>query len=176
MAVNKHETLREYIAEISLQTGYPIPIENFYPDKIPLKFIAKTIDHSLLNPTLPDDDLKVGCELAKERDVASVCIYPTGIEIAKNVLDGSDVAVGTIVGFPYPYEPTDIKVKATDLYCKMGATEIDMVAHTGKVRSGEWDYVSDDIKAVMDVAKKYGAILKVIFENDYLNDQEKVKL
>jgi deoxyribose-phosphate aldolase len=109
--------------------------------------------------------------------VASVCINPTGIEIARNILRGSDVAVGTIIGFPNPAIPRAVKVYEVETYFRDGAREFDMVAHTGKIKSGDWKYVSDDIQAVLEKVEEYDAILKVIFENDFLdNDEQKIRL
>jgi len=169
--------LKQYLHSVSSNTGYPIPLDRLSPDHLMLEHIAKTIDHSLLDSALTDKELTAGCEIAKARNVASVCILPTGIEIAVDVLGDSEVAVGTIVGFPFGYEPTKIKVAATHLYCGLGAREIDTVAHTGKVKGREWDYILRDIGAIRDAAREYGAIVKLIFENDLLeNEEQKVGL
>ena len=139
--------------------------------------IAKLIDHSLLHPTLTDDQLRAGCRLAREHGVASVCVKPCHVQEAAELLAGSDVALGTVIGFPHGCHATEIKVRESELACQQGATELDMVCNTGKVLSGEWDYVEADIRAVVDTAHRLGAVTKVIFENDFLPSNDyKVRL
>jgi len=142
----------------------------------PLASISKMIDHSLLHPTLTDEDLKAGCLIAKEYSVAAVCIKPYAVRLAKEILSGSGVAVCTVVGFPHGSNTTEMKVRETEKACEDGATEIDFVVNIGKVLSRDWDYVSREIKAVNDTTVKRSAIVKVIFENDYLTDDFKIKL
>jgi len=142
-----------------------------------VKELAKMIDHSLLHPTLSDEDLRKGCELAKAYDVASVCIKPYAVKQAVEWLQGSDVLVGTVIGFPQGNSSVSIKVAETDQACKDGAVEIDMVVNIGKVISEDWEYIDNEIGAVNDNCKSHGAILKVIFENDFLSeDAHKIKL
>jgi deoxyribose-phosphate aldolase len=144
-------------------------------DKV--KELAKMIDHSLLHPTMTDKELEEGCALAKYYDVASVCIKPYYIKQTVELLKGSDVLVGTVIGFPHGNSAVSIKVKETEQACKDGAVEIDMVVNIGKVLSEDWRYVKSEIFAVNKMCKKYGAILKVIFENDFLpKDKYKIKL
>lgn len=139
--------------------------------------IAKLIDHSLLQPTLTDAELRAGCELAKRYDVASVCIKPYAVPLAAEILAGSGVAVGTVIGFPHGSHQTEVKVYEAELACRQGATELDMVVNIGKVLSEDWAYVEADILAVVEVAHRHGAITKVIFENDFLpRDELKIKL
>jgi len=139
--------------------------------------IAKMIDHSLLHPTLTDKKLKQGCELAKKYNVASVCIKPYAIKLATDILKGSDVLVGTVIGFPHGNSKIEVKVYEAELACKDGAVELDMVVNIGKVLSEDWDYIEEEIKAIVDVTKKYNAIIKIIFENDFLpEDKYKIKL
>lgn len=114
--------------------------------------------------------------MAKKYNVAAVCIKPYAVRLAKEVLSGSSVAVCTVVGFPHGSSNTEIKVMETKKACEDGATEIDFVVNIGKVLSGDWDYVSKEIKVVNDTAVEKGAIVKVIFENDYLTDDCKIKL
>jgi len=142
-----------------------------------VKELAKMIDHSLLHPTLSDEDLKQGCELAKAYDVASVCIKPYAVKQAVELLQGSDVLVGTVIGFPQGNSSISIKVAETDQACKDGAVEIDMVVNIGKVISEDWDYIDKEIGAINENCVSHGAILKVIFENDFLSeDKQKIKL
>ncbi len=130
--------------------------------------LAKMIDHSLLHPALTDKEIVAGCKIAKKYKVASVCVKPSGIELAKAVLEGTDVAVGTVIGFPHGSALTDVKRYETEVVCKLGATEVDMVINIGKALSNEWKYVTYDIKAVVTVAHRYGAIAKVIIETDFV--------
>jgi len=126
------------------------------------------IDHSLLHPTMTDQELEDGCRLAARYRVASVCIKPYAVRKAAELLKGTGVRVGTVIGFPHGSSSTDVKRFETELACKDGAVEIDMVVNIGKAISGDWAYVEHDIKAVCDEAHSRGAKVKVIFENDYL--------
>jgi deoxyribose-phosphate aldolase len=130
--------------------------------------LAKMIDHSLLHPTMTDKELEEGCKLAAKYNVASVCIKPYAVKQAVAWLQGSDVIIGAVIGFPHGNSCTESKRYETELACKDGAKEIDMVINLGKALSGDWAYVEQDVKAVCDEAKKHGAKVKVIFENDYL--------
>src|SRR5437588_1672001 len=133
--------------------------------------IAKMLDHSLLQPTLTDADLEKGCLLARAYDVASVCIKPYGVRLAAQRLAGSTVAVGTTVGFPHGGHVTAVKVAEAMQALEDGATELDMVVNIGKVLSKDWKYVSADIHAVVEIAHGSKALVKVIFENCFLQDE-----
>jgi len=135
--------------------------------------LAKTIDHSLLKPELTEADVIAGCELAKQYHVASVCVKPCHVKLAARQLAGSDVAVGTVVGFPHGNSTISTKVFETEEAIADGATEIDMVINIGELRSGHADYVRDEIRAVVEAAH-LAAIVKVILENAYLTRDEKV--
>ena len=137
--------------------------------------IAKTIDHSLLKPELDDAFIEDGCRLAAEYDVASVCVPPVHVRRAGAILAGTDVKVGTVVGFPHGYSTTETKVGETRRALADGATEIDMVLQIGALKSGRDADVEADIRAVVEVAHAGDAIVKVIFENAYLTDDEKVR-
>ena len=138
--------------------------------------IARMIDHSLLNPTLSDRDLEAGCELALAYDVASVCIMPYYLKRCAELLKGSTVHASTTIGFPHGGHTTAVKVaEAKQALCD-GGQELDMVVNVSKVLSGDWEYVRSDIAAVIDVTHKQGQRVKVIFENCYLNDEQKIKL
>ena len=134
--------------------------------------LAGMIDHSLLHPTLTDQELRDGCELAKEYKVASVCIKPYAVKMAADILKGSGVRTGCVIGFPHGNSATEVKRFETEVACNDGAEEIDMVVNLGKALGGDWDYVEQDVKAVVDEAHGHGAIVKVIFENDFLPDDE----
>jgi deoxyribose-phosphate aldolase len=130
--------------------------------------LAKMIDHSLLHPTMTDQELEDGCHLAAKYRVASVCIKPYAVQRAAELLKGTGVLVGAVIGFPHGNSTTESKRYETELACKDGAVEIDMVINIGKALSGDWKYVESDVQAVCKEAHSRGAQVKVIFENDYL--------
>jgi deoxyribose-phosphate aldolase len=130
--------------------------------------LAKMIDHSLLHPTMTDRELEDGCKLAARYGVASVCIKPYATKRAAELLRGTGLRVGAVVGFPHGSSSTESKRCETELACRDGAVEIDMVMNVGKALSGDWDYVEREVKAVCDEAHRRGAKVKAIFENDYL--------
>jgi deoxyribose-phosphate aldolase len=138
--------------------------------------VAGMIDHSLLQPVLTDAELEKGCRVAREYEVASVCIKPYGVRLAAQILAGSRVAVGTVIGFPHGGHVTAIKRAEAEQAMTDGARELDMVVNIGKVLSGDWDYVKRDIAAVVDAAHARKAIVKVIFENCFLQDSHKEML
>lgn len=137
--------------------------------------IAKAIDHSLLRPELDDAFVEDGCRLALEYDVASVCVRPVDVPRAIEILTGSEVAVGTVIGFPHGSHRTETKVFEARQALTDGATELDLVIDIGALKSGRDADVEADIEAVVRVAHEAGAIVKVIFENHYLTDDEKVR-
>lgn len=138
--------------------------------------LAKTIDHSLLRPELTEAEVIAGCELAKHYNVASVCVKPYHVRLAAKLLRGSDVAVGTVVGFPHGSQTTETKVFEAKEAIANGAVELDMVINIGELRSGHADYVREDIRAVVQAARQSGkaVLVKVILENAYLRDEQKV--
>jgi deoxyribose-phosphate aldolase len=138
--------------------------------------IAKMIDHSLLNPTLTDRQLEEGCELALRYDTASVCILPYALRRCSEILRGSNVKASTTIGFPHGGHTTAVKVAETLRALDDGGEELDMVVNISKVLSGDWDYVRKDIAAVIEPAHKAGQKVKVIFENCFLNDGQKIRL
>lgn len=131
--------------------------------------LAKMIDHSLLHPTMTDQELEDGCRLAARYGVASVCIKPYAVKRAAELLKGTGVFVGAVIGFPHGNSATESKRYETELACCDGAVEIDMVINIGKALSGDWGYVEQDVKVVCEEAHRRGATVKVIFENDYLD-------
>jgi len=144
-------------------------------DTLTERDIAKTIDHSLLRPELDDTFVEEGCRLAAEYDVASVCVRPADVLRARAILNGTDVAVGTVIGFPHGNHRTETKVDEARRALADGATELDMVIQIGALKSGRDADVQADIAAIVDVAHEAGAIVKVIFENAYLTDDEKIR-
>lgn len=142
-----------------------------------LSSISKMIDHSLLHPTFTDEFLRAGCLLAREFDTASVCIKPYAVSMANEILAGSTVKVCTVVGFPHGSNSIEQKVNEARLACAEGAVEIDFVVNIGKVLGNDWRYVSDEIRLINEAAISLGAVTKVIFENDYYNDDHyKIRL
>jgi deoxyribose-phosphate aldolase len=138
--------------------------------------IAKMIDHSLLNPVLTDRELDEGCLLARRYDVASVCIKPYYLRRCVELLAGSKVAASITIGFPHGGHTTGLKTMEAEEGIRDGAAELDMVVNIGKVLSGDWDFVRSDIASVVQVAHDGGALVKVIFENCYLKDEQKITL
>jgi deoxyribose-phosphate aldolase len=138
--------------------------------------VAKTIDHSLLNPTLTVADLEEGCRIARLYDVASACIMPYYLRRCADLLAGSTVRASTTIGFPHGGHTTSIKVKEAERALADGGEELDMVVNVSKVLSGDWAYVRDDIGAVIEVTHAAGQKVKVIFENAYLKDDHKIRL
>ncbi len=137
--------------------------------------IAKTIDHSLLRPELDDAFVEAGCRLAARYDVASVCVRPADVRRAAAILAGTEVLVGTTIGFPHGSHVTAVKVAEAEQALRDGAAELDMVIQIGALKSGRDADVQADIAAVVAVAHGAGAIVKVIFENAYLTDDEKIR-
>jgi deoxyribose-phosphate aldolase len=137
--------------------------------------IAKTIDHSLLRPELDDAFIEDGCRLAARYDVASVCVRPVDVRRAAELLRGTDVAVGTTVGVPHGNHLTEVKVLEARRALDDGATELDMVLKIGALKSGRDADVLEDIRAVVEAGHAGGALVKVIFENAYLTDDEKIR-
>ncbi len=138
--------------------------------------VSKMVDHSLLNPTMTVADLESGIELAIAYEAASVCIMPYYMKRCAEMLKGSGVKASTTIGFPHGGHTTEIKKAEADRAIADGCEELDMVVNISKVLSGDWNYVKTDIAAVIDVAHAAGQKVKVIFENCYLNDDQKIKL
>ena len=138
--------------------------------------LAKMIDHSLLHPTMTDEQLRAGLTIARRCDCATACVKPYAVPMSVNALTGSKVAVCAVAGFPHGNSHIDLKVAEAGRAIADGATEIDVVVNIGKVLGGDWDYVSAELKAVNAACVERGAILKVIFENDYLADTHIIRL
>ena len=138
--------------------------------------IAGMIDHSLLNPALTATELEQGCQLALDYECASVCILPYYLARCAEMLRGSVVKASTTIGFPHGGHTTAIKVAEAQRALADGGQELDMVVNISAVRSGNWTYVRDDVRAVIDVTHAAGQKVKVIFENSYLDDARKIRL
>ena len=141
------------------------------------KTLAKMIDHSILHPTMTDQDLVDSCNLAAKYHVASVCVKPYAVKKANELMKNTGVAVGAVIGFPHGNSSSEVKVFETEMAILDGATEIDMVINIGKALGGDWNYIEAEIGRIVRLTKKHNAILKVIFENDFMPDDEhKIKL
>ncbi len=139
--------------------------------------VVKLIDHAVLQSTQTDDDVRAACQMCAELGVASVCVKPSHVPLAAECLQGSPVLVSSVIGFPHGGTTTETKVAETDLACRQGAGEVDMVVNLGKLLSQDWSYVENDIRGVVDAARAHGAITKVIFESGLLaGDELKIRL
>ena len=140
-----------------------------------VKDIAKMIDHSILRPELTPEEVIMDCELAKEYDVISVCVRPCDVALCKKQLEATNVKITTVIGFPNGSNKTEIKVAESLVAIDDGAVELDMVLNVGYLIGGEYDYVENDIREVVNAAHEKNVIVKVILENSYLTDELKVK-
>lgn len=138
--------------------------------------IARMIDHALLKPTMTRDDLEEGLRVALEHEVASVCIMPFYLKRSAEVLAGSTIAPSTVIGFPHGGQTTDTKLAESRRALADGGRELDMVINISAARSGDWDYVAAEISAITAMAHDQGAKVKVIFENCYLDEAQKLRL
>jgi deoxyribose-phosphate aldolase len=139
--------------------------------------LAKMIDHSILQPTYTDADLEKQCEIARKYKVASVCVKPYAVKKAVKILRGTSVKVGAVIGFPHGNSTTGVKVFEAEQACNEGASEIDMVINIGKALGGDWEYVENEIQMVTETCHKNNAIVKVIFETDYVSrTEDKIRL
>ncbi len=138
--------------------------------------VAKMIDHSLLNPTLTAADLEAGIAIALAYDAASVCIMPHALPRCASLLKGSTVKASTTIGFPHGAVTTTMKRAEAAEAIAAGCEELDMVVNISRVLSGDWSYVEKDIAAVIEVAHQAKQKVKVIFENCYLNNDQKIRL
>ncbi len=134
--------------------------------------IAKMIDHSMLKPEMTDEEIEDGCKLADRYKVAAVSVRPSDIKLAKKVLKDSEVLIDTIIGFPHGTTTTLTKVTEAKEAIENGAVELDVVLNIGKLKSKDFEYVKQDLQAVAEIAKKNRVIIKVIFENCYLSEDE----
>lgn len=141
-----------------------------------VKEIAKMIDHTVLSNTATRDVFVEACEFAKANKCASVCICPFFVEECAKLLKGTEVKTCTVIGFPHGTHSTAAKVAEAKAAIVDGADELDMVVNVAKVKDGDWGYVKTDIAAVTHVSHASGAIVKVIFENCFLTDDEKKHL
>ncbi|MBS3776877.1 MAG: deoxyribose-phosphate aldolase [Bacteroidales bacterium] len=145
-------------------------------ESLTLNTLAKMIDHSLLHPTMTDDDIINGCKLSIRYNVATACIKPYSVDMAVDLLQETGVGICAVIGFPHGNSTIQIKTLEAEEAARKGAEEIDMVVNIGKVMGEDWNYVSEEIKAVNNTVTKEGGSLKVIFENDFLEDKHIIRL
>jgi deoxyribose-phosphate aldolase len=138
--------------------------------------ISRMLDHSLLKPTLTFEDFETGCQMAVVYQAGSVCIQPHYLKRCAEILRGSGVKASTVIGFPHGGHCTSSKVAEARQALADGGEELDLVCNISRVLSGDWDYVKADLKAVIDPTHDAGQKVKVIFENCYLNDEQKIRL
>jgi deoxyribose-phosphate aldolase len=139
--------------------------------------IAKMIDHSILHPTFTDRDLEKNCEIAMRYDVATVCVKPYHVKMASQITNGSNVAVCAVIGFPHGNSTIDIKITESLQVIEDGAKEVDMVVNIGKVLQHDWEYINNELKKINNKCIQNNAILKVIFETDFItDDNDKIRL
>jgi deoxyribose-phosphate aldolase len=138
--------------------------------------VAKMIDHSLLNPTLKDSDLEAGIDTALRYDVASICIMPFGLRRCAERLLGSSVKASTTIGFPHGGHATAVKLAEVRQALADGGQELDIVINISKALSGDWEYVRQELRALIGETHAAGQKTKIIFENAYLNDDQKIRL
>lgn len=139
--------------------------------------ILSMIDHAVLKPEQHDDDVRQACKLCDQYGVASICVKPSHVPLARVELGESKVLVSTVIGFPHGGTCTATKVAETIQACESGCREVDMVVNLGKVFAEDWAYVGADIAAVVNAAAQRDAITKVIFETGLLtSDEQKITL
>ena len=150
-----------------------MPQNNHLPS---VRDLAQMIDHSLLHPTLTDAQLREGLAVARRCECATACVKPYAVPMAVVALLGSRVGVCAVAGFPHGNSHIASKVTEADRATGEGASEIDVVVNLGKVLGGDWDYVREELHEVNEICRARRAILKVIFENDYLQEAHIVRL
>ena len=138
--------------------------------------IAQYIDHAVLHPTQTHADLETACTLCDRVGVASICVKPSMVSRAAELLADSSVKVSTVIGFPHGGTSTAAKVAEAEKACQDGALELDMVVNIGRALAGDYAFIEEDIRQVVAVAAKHQAIVKVIFETCYLSNRDKLQL
>ncbi|HXJ96934.1 MAG TPA: deoxyribose-phosphate aldolase [Terriglobia bacterium] len=136
--------------------------------------LARLIDHTLLKPEASETDIRRLCAEAREYGFASVCVNPTWVPLCAVELQGTNVKACTVAGFPLGATATSVKVFEAEQVVKLGAREVDMVINVGALKSGHYEQVESEIRALAEACHRGGALLKVILECALLTDQEKV--
>ena len=139
--------------------------------------VAALLDHAILHPTATSDAMRQELEGLRPYPLASVCIKPYALPLAAEVLAGTPIKLCTVIGFPHGSHRPDVKAFEAERAMDDGATELDMVVNVGLVRSQDWDAVRHDVSAVQDAVARRGALLKVIFETDFIPEADlKIRL
>lgn len=138
--------------------------------------IAGLFDHALLSPTLTQAELDAGCRLALQYGVASVCIMPFGVAGCAQLLAGSPVKASTVIGFPHGGQVASVKRAEAEQALRDGAVELDTVINISRARDGDWRYIREELKPIIDLAHQRNGRVKVIFENCYLDEEQKRNL
>lgn len=141
---------------------------------IVIKHIEKYIDHTVLKPNISEKDVQKILDETSENGFASACIPPCFVKYAKQSSD--NIAICTVISFPFGYQDTQVKLAECRQAIKDGADELDLVVNVTKVKSGKWDEVEEEMKAVNELIHQNGKLVKWIFENSYLEKDEIVKL
>lgn len=155
---------------------HELAAKSSYTVTVTLRQIAKMIDHSLLHPTMTDEDILNGLQISKQYGVATACVKPYLVPFAKKELEGTDVLVCPVIRFPHGNSTTEVKVFEAKAAAAAGGAEVDMVINIGKALGGDWDYVSNEIRQINEAVTQHRASLKVIFENDYLSESHIIRL
>ena len=144
--------------------------------KYTLAQVANTIDTSLLNPSMPESVLEEGCKTALKYNTASACVMPYFLKRCAQILSGSEVKASTVIGFPHGSNTTSVKIAETQQALADGGQELDVVVNISKVLSGDWDYVRNELKLIVEMVREHKQKTKIIFENCYYDDAQKIKL
>lgn len=137
--------------------------------------IAKMIDHSLLRPDMTTEEVIKDCEIARQFNVATVCVRPYDVKLCVKQLKGTGVGVSVVISFPHGNSTTEVRVAEALQAIQDGGSELDLVLPIGRIRSGDWDYVKGDLSAVCYASHRQKVPIRVIFENAYLTKEEIVK-
>jgi deoxyribose-phosphate aldolase len=138
--------------------------------------LSKMIDHSLLNPTLTEQQMEAGIQQAIAYDVASICIMPYYLKRTAELLAGTTIFPSATVGFPHGGHTTKVKLYESEQLIEDGCVELDMVVNISRVLSDDWKYVSNEVAAITKLCHDAKRKVKVIFENCYLNEPQKIQL
>lgn len=137
--------------------------------------VNKYIDHTILKPTCLVADIQKLCTEAKQHDFAAVCVPPNFVKLAKELVNGTDVQVATVIGFPFGYSATEAKIAEIILAMVDGADELDVVANISAIKNGDWMAIADEINHIMPIVRSKGKKIKVIIESGVLTDDEIIK-
>lgn len=137
--------------------------------------VNKYIDHTILKPTCLVADIQKLCAEAKQHDFAAVCVPPNFVKLAKELVNGTDVQVATVIGFPFGYSATEAKIAEIILAMVDGADELDVVANISAIKNGDWMAIADEINHIMPIVRSKGKKIKVIIESGVLTDDEIIK-